>query len=576
MTLEQILHTEESSTFDRKSLRVEPKSLAQTIVAMANSDGGDIVIGLTDAHRHVEGIDYDINKLNEILRTPIDFCIPSVPVRIERVPCTDVQGRPNHLLVFHIEASPRLHTTQADEAFIRVGDRSRKLSFDDRLQLMYDKGLIHFEETAVERATIDDLDLDAVADYCEQIGYGKSVEEFLRESDGYLVEKRGVVHPTVVAILLFGKKPQDFMPRAYIRFIRYDGTEEKTGAEMNVIKDVTFYGTIRQQIDKAVEYLTTQISEHTYLGSKGLFVTDEEYPAFVRQEIIVNAACHRDYSIYGTDIQVKMFTNRLVVESPGTLPGRVRPDNIRHTHFSRNPKIAQYLKAYKYVKEFGEGVDRMCRELEAMECGDVRFRTLGFLLQATAMNKAGYKGMAKLGDSIMKDSPQSEPLEAEKVSHSSENEPLKGSYMSHSSENEPLKGSYMSHSPKTEPLKGSNMSHSPETEPLKGSNTSHSPETEPLAIPTHPIADFSNKEVTSEIFMGILNKNGYKTPLSSNLMLVFMRMANNEVFGIPQIVAALGCSYPTAKRLLGKLRELDVVVAVRGNGKGRYMFKELQ
>ena len=76
--------------------------------------------------------------------------------------------------------------------------------------------------------------------------------------------------------------------------------------------------------------------------------------------------------------------------------------------------------------------------------------------------------------------------------------------------------------------------------------------------------------------MEILTKNGYKKSLSSNLMLVFTRMANNEVFGVKQIVAALGCTYPTAKRLLGKLRELDVVVAVRGNGKGRYMFKELQ
>ena len=51
-------------------------------------------------------------------------------------------------------------------------------------------------------------------------------------------------------------------------------------------------------------------------------------------------------------------------ETSGDLPGLMRPDNIRHTHFSRNPKIAQYLKAYKYVKEFGEGIDRICSEPE--------------------------------------------------------------------------------------------------------------------------------------------------------------------------------------------------------------------
>ena len=60
-----------------------------------------------------------------------------------------------------------------------------------------------------------------------------------------------------------------------------------------------------------------------------------------------------------------MFDDRLVFESPGKLPGLVKPTNIRNTHFSRNPKIAAFLKAYHYVKEYGEGIDRIYRELEA-------------------------------------------------------------------------------------------------------------------------------------------------------------------------------------------------------------------
>jgi len=60
-----------------------------------------------------------------------------------------------------------------------------------------------------------------------------------------------------------------------------------------------------------------------------------------------------------------MFDDRLVFESPGKLPGQVKPNNIWHTHFSRNPKIAAFLKAYHFVKEFGEGFDRICREQEA-------------------------------------------------------------------------------------------------------------------------------------------------------------------------------------------------------------------
>lgn len=83
------------------------------------------------------------------------------------------------------------------------------------------------------------------------------------------------------------------------------------------------------------------------------------------------------------EIQIKMFDDRIVFETPGDLPGLVRPDNIRHTHFSRNPKIAAFLKAYHFVKEFGEGFDRICREQEANGANVPSFRTDEFILKIT-------------------------------------------------------------------------------------------------------------------------------------------------------------------------------------------------
>ena len=204
---------------------------------------------------------------------------------------------------------------------------------------------------------------------------------------------------------LVTKRLRYFLPRASVRFIRYEGTEEKTGAEMNVIKDMIFEGPVREQIDKSVAFLATQIKERTYLGADGKFVTEVEYPEFVRQEMIVNACCHRDLSITGTDIQVKLFDDRLVVESPGNLPGLVRPDNIRHTHFSRNPRLARYLKTYKYVKEFGEGVDRMCREMEADGLLPIKYYKNDFILRAVAWSKnakdAGSDKVAISGDKVL-------------------------------------------------------------------------------------------------------------------------------------------------------------------------------
>lgn len=260
------------------------------------------------------------------------------------------------------------------------------LCFDERTRLMYDKGERFFEDKPVPEAGLEDIDLDIVKSYMEKIGYTKTPIEYLRENKGFVKYKNGNITVSSAAILLFGKNPQSFFPRARVRFIRYEGTEEKFGIEMNVIKDVIFEGNILKIINESITYLDTQVKDKIYLGADGKFVIEEEYPKFVRQEMIVNAITHRDYSILGTDIQIKMFDNRIVVESPGKLPGLVNTDNIRHTHFSRNPKIAEFLKTYNFVKEYGEGVDRMYRELEAAGLQAPVYYNNTFILQVVIYN----------------------------------------------------------------------------------------------------------------------------------------------------------------------------------------------
>ena len=144
------------------------------------------------------------------------------------------------------------------------------------------------------------------------------------------------------------------------------------------------------QVEKAVDFIKIQMKEKTCPGHGGIFVTGEEYQEFVRTEIVVNAVAHRDYGIKGTDIQIKMFDDRLEVDSPGIFAGMVNKDNIRYTHFSRNPKIATFLKDYGYVKEYGEGVDRMCKELESIGLPAPVFNNSTFILK-TMVRCAIYK-----------------------------------------------------------------------------------------------------------------------------------------------------------------------------------------
>ena len=131
----------------------------------------------------------------------------------------------------------------------------------------------------------------------------------------------------------------------------------------------------------------------------------------------------------GTDIQIKMFDDHISVESPGRLPGVVKVDNIWHTHFSRNPKIAEYLKAYEYVKEYGEGVPRMFKELE-----DVGLNRPQYYMDAFMLKTVVYNNFVDL---------QNERLTEKKITIDRKNERLKDKKTIISKKNERLKEKWM-------------------------------------------------------------------------------------------------------------------------------------
>ena len=408
-----ILSMEESQTFDRKSINIAPRDFSNHVCAFANADGGIIVVGISDKTKRIEGVDSRERQVNELLRVPMDFCMPTVPFVHEFVDCVDSNGKANHVLVFHIEASPLVHENQAHDAYIRIGDKSKILSYEDRMTLSLDKGLRSFEDILVPDSSYNDIDEVYLKEYLQMVGYSRSPREYLLQNKNFAKEKAGEIRLSVAAILLFGKNPQQFFPRARVRFIRYEGTEEKFGTEMNVIKDVIFEGRILEQIRQAVAYIQTQIKERTYLTKGGIFTTELEYPEFVRTELVVNAVTHRDYSIRGTEIQIKMFDDHLVVESPGNLPSQVKIDKIRNAHFARNSHIAEYLKDYKYVKDFGEGVDRMYREMEASGLPVPEYRQDSFILKVIvknsgfALQKTGFES-EKTGFALQKTGIESE------------------------------------------------------------------------------------------------------------------------------------------------------------------------
>ncbi len=132
-----------------------------------------------------------------------------------------------------------------------------------------------------------------------------------------------------------------------------------------MVLDVRIGGTLPSQIKQAQDVLLSNLQSVIRLDSNsGLIETVLELPRFAWLEAVVNAVTHRSYSHQGDHIRVQLFDDRMEVESPGRLPGSVRIDNIRHTRFSRNPRISRVLADLKFVQELNEGVNRMFEEME--------------------------------------------------------------------------------------------------------------------------------------------------------------------------------------------------------------------
>ncbi|TAM66869.1 MAG: ATP-binding protein [Microbacteriaceae bacterium] len=165
----RLLELPESQWFDRKSARIEPRKLAETIVAFANADGGTIVVGLSGGK--VEGVDSDPKRLNALMQANVDFTDPTVPTQSRLYECVRADGGSDHLLVIEVPPGRTVYATNRDEAYLRLGDESRKLSFAQRRELFYDKSQSSFE-SELTKLRVNDVDRALLDSYVMALGAG--------------------------------------------------------------------------------------------------------------------------------------------------------------------------------------------------------------------------------------------------------------------------------------------------------------------------------------------------------------------------------------------------------------------
>ena len=163
----RLLDLSENQWFDRKSFRIEPRKLAESLVGFANADGGTIAIGLS--RDEVEGVGSNDRHLNSLMQAAVDFTEPTVVTNARLYECIREDGQPDHLLIIEVPPGSSVHTTSRDDAFLRIGDENHKLSFTQRRELFYDKSQSTFEAERTE-ASLDDVDrslLDSYANVLE-------------------------------------------------------------------------------------------------------------------------------------------------------------------------------------------------------------------------------------------------------------------------------------------------------------------------------------------------------------------------------------------------------------------------
>lgn len=363
LTIEKLVSTSENHFFDRKSARLAPRDLAPHLSAFANASGGLIVLGIEDDGT-ISGVSDE--KENTFRKVPFEFLQILPEYEIEMVPCQLDSGETSKLMLFHISpSSNEIIKLKIGEAFLRVGDSSRKLNSEQLLALEYSKGIKSYESRIVDDASMSDLDKELIQKYVAILNPAVSSPVDVLKSRGLIKEKDGDIKITVAAILLFGKTPTQFLPGSRIRFLRYEGVVAEVGSKFNLVKDITIEKPLQYLLTEGQQLLESQMREFQQLSRDGVFKKIPEYPAFAWLEGLVNAVAHRDYSIQGDYIRISMFDDRIEFSSPGKLPSIVTVDNIKTTRFSRNPMIARVLSDFGWVRELNEGVKRIYTDMES-------------------------------------------------------------------------------------------------------------------------------------------------------------------------------------------------------------------
>ena len=269
-------------------------------------------------------------------------------------------------------------------SYIRVGNTNRQMTDYEVFGYVSARAQPMFDEEPVQGATLDDLDKTKLDDYLAQLRQARRQAPYLRQPlDQVLSQLRivqiadGVPRPTLAGLLMFGKHPQVFEPQLVITFLQYHGTSETERGPRGerFLDNCKFEGTIPEMVEATVSRVMASIRKSSLID--GLWRRDiPEYPEEVVREAVVNAVAHRDYSNFarGSHIQVRLFADRLEVQSPGGLHGTVTEETLEEEQSTRNRLLMRFLEDSHLAENRGTGIRAMIDAMRRANLEPPRFQ----------------------------------------------------------------------------------------------------------------------------------------------------------------------------------------------------------
>lgn len=374
-----IQHFREDRRIDYKSsLKVNLDDLASYLSCFSNTpDGGVLCYGVSD-----KGDVIGCNRLDQTILNDIEKChlirCPTAKPEFKRLPVT-INGDADFLILVYVPYIGKLSETNKGDAWIRYGDSKHKMSEEEKRDFRATRNEVSFE---LERASYQfpkDFDEKIIDDFCNEFRRREHRSDWSNIEilvDRHLIEREGSqFFPLNSLVLLAGKDPSRTIPGCRVRVQRFEGEKEGVGESYRPIRDKFCEGSIVEVIRKASQAIEEALHTVTWLNpSDGKFVSTPEYPKWAWFEALVNACVHRSYAFSGTDTTIKIFSNRMEIESPGGFVPPVSEKTIYSFRASRNHHLMDAMRILGYVQMAREGTRRIKESMAEYNLPEPQFR----------------------------------------------------------------------------------------------------------------------------------------------------------------------------------------------------------